>query len=31
MVDTFVRLGLSDEARSVADPDYPWSWAESVP
>jgi homogentisate 1,2-dioxygenase len=27
MVDTFHRLGLSDEARQVADEDYPWSWA----
>ena len=27
MVDTFHRLGLSDEARQVADDDYPWSWA----
>ncbi|MDE3086283.1 MAG: homogentisate 1,2-dioxygenase [Acidobacteriota bacterium] len=27
MVDTFHRLELSDEARHVADEDYPWSWA----
>jgi homogentisate 1,2-dioxygenase len=27
MVDTFEPLLLSDAARSVADPDYPWSWA----
>jgi hypothetical protein len=31
MVDTFVRLGLSDEARLVADPHYPWTWAETAP
>ena len=31
MLDTFGRLGLSDEARSVADPDYPWTWAEAAP
>jgi homogentisate 1,2-dioxygenase len=27
MIDAFDRLGLSEEARQVADPDYPWSWA----
>jgi homogentisate 1,2-dioxygenase len=27
MVDVFARLGLSEEARRIADPDYPWSWA----
>jgi hypothetical protein len=27
MIDAFDRLGLSEEARRVADPDYPWSWA----
>jgi homogentisate 1,2-dioxygenase len=27
MVDTFDRLGLSEAARGVADPDYPWTWS----
>jgi homogentisate 1,2-dioxygenase len=27
MVDTFRPLGLTDLARSIADPDYPWTWA----
>jgi homogentisate 1,2-dioxygenase len=27
MVDTFSPLLVSSDARSVADPDYPWSWA----
>jgi homogentisate 1,2-dioxygenase len=27
MVDAFGRLGLSEEARRVADPDYAFSWA----
>lgn len=27
MVDTFRPLGLSDAARAVSDPAYPWSWA----
>jgi homogentisate 1,2-dioxygenase len=27
MVDTFAPLLLSDDAREVADPDYPWTWA----
>ena len=27
MLDTFAPLGLSDAARDVSDPDYPWSWA----
>ncbi|WP_116995561.1 homogentisate 1,2-dioxygenase [Desertimonas flava] len=27
MVDTFRPLGLSDAARAISDPDYPWSWA----
>ncbi len=27
MIDTFARLALSAEARSVADDDYPWSWS----
>ena len=31
MLDTFARLGLSDEARSIADPDYPWTWAQRAP
>jgi homogentisate 1,2-dioxygenase len=30
MVDTFSPLLISADARSVADPDYPWSWARSV-
>ena len=28
MIDTFARLGLTDDARAVADPDYPWTWAQ---
>jgi homogentisate 1,2-dioxygenase len=27
MIDAFGRLGLSDDARRVADPEYPYSWA----
>jgi homogentisate 1,2-dioxygenase len=27
MMDTFKPLGLTDAARSVSDPTYPWSWA----
>jgi len=27
MVDTFSPLSVSDEARQIADPNYPWSWA----
>ncbi len=27
MLDTFRPLGLTDAARSVSDPDYPWSWS----
>jgi homogentisate 1,2-dioxygenase len=27
MIDAFRPLGLSAEAREVADPDYPWSWS----
>jgi homogentisate 1,2-dioxygenase len=27
MMDTFKPLGLTDTARSVSDPTYPWSWA----
>ncbi len=27
MIDTFSPLLVSDTARSIADPDYPWSWA----
>lgn len=27
MIDTFAPLAVSDSARSVSDPDYPWSWA----
>jgi homogentisate 1,2-dioxygenase len=30
MVDTFSPLSISADARSVADPDYPWSWARLV-
>ncbi len=29
MVDTIAPLGLSDDARSVSDPAYPWSWART--
>jgi homogentisate 1,2-dioxygenase len=29
MVDAFDPLGLSDEARRLADPDYPYSWARN--
>ena len=28
MVDTFSPLAISADARTVADPDYPWSWAQ---
>jgi homogentisate 1,2-dioxygenase len=31
MLDAFTRLGLSEEARAVADPDYPWTWAQPAP
>ncbi len=27
MIDTFRPLLLSDEARKISDPDYPWTWA----
>ena len=27
MIDTFAPLAVSDAAREVSDPDYPWSWA----
>ena len=27
MIDTFAPLEISDQARSVAVDDYPWSWA----
>ncbi len=27
MLDTFAPLGLTEAARDVSDPDYPWSWA----
>ena len=30
MVDTFRPLLISDDARSVADPHYPWTWAGGV-
>lgn len=29
MIDTFAPLRVSDTARAVSDPDYPWSWARS--
>jgi len=29
MIDTFAPLQVSDTARAVSDPDYPWSWARS--
>jgi homogentisate 1,2-dioxygenase len=29
MIDTFAPLSVSDAARGVADPEYPWSWASS--
>ncbi|GAC1321570.1 MAG: homogentisate 1,2-dioxygenase [Acidimicrobiales bacterium] len=29
MIDTFSPLLVSDEARALADPDYPWSWART--
>jgi homogentisate 1,2-dioxygenase len=29
MVDTFAPLSISADARSVADPDYPWTWAQA--
>jgi homogentisate 1,2-dioxygenase len=31
MIDTFAPLEISEVARSVADPDYPWSWARTPP
>ncbi len=27
MLDAFGRLGLSEAARAISDPDYPWTWA----
>ena len=27
MLDTFRPLGLTQVARSISDPAYPWSWA----
>ena len=27
MIDTFRPLGLTDAARRIAAPDYPWTWA----
>lgn len=27
MIDTFAPLNVSDAARTVSDPDYPWRWA----
>ena len=29
MIDTFSPLSVSEDARSVADSDYPWSWARA--
>ncbi len=31
MLDAFGRLGLSEAARAVSDPDYPWTWAQPAP
>jgi homogentisate 1,2-dioxygenase len=31
MLDAFARLSLSDEARALSDPDYPWTWAQPAP
>jgi len=28
MIDAFSPLGLTDDALSIGDPDYPWSWAK---
>ena len=28
MVDTFAPLSIGADARTVADPDYPWTWAQ---
>ena len=30
MIDTFAPLGVTDIARSVSAPDYPWSWAREI-
>ena len=30
MIDTFAPLAISADARGVADPDYPWSWARPL-
>jgi homogentisate 1,2-dioxygenase len=27
MIDTFAPLAVTDAARAVSDPDYPWTWA----
>ena len=27
MIDTFAPLAVSDGARAISAPDYPWSWA----
>ena len=29
MIDTFSALSVSEDARSVADSQYPWSWART--
>jgi homogentisate 1,2-dioxygenase len=31
MIDTFSPLGITDAARSIADPAYPWTWARQPP
>lgn len=30
MIDTFAPLGVTDTARAVSAPDYPWSWARDL-
>lgn len=30
MIDTFAPLDVSDAARAVSDPDYPWTWARDI-
>ena len=30
MIDTFAPLGVTDIARSVSAPEYPWSWAREI-
>jgi hypothetical protein len=31
MLDAFGRLGLSEAARAISDPEYPWTWARPAP